>query len=255
MDYYVSGYENEYRFVRYLNRKKVKELNPLFRDLLFDLFQDFDEEEVVIAWKNDLPQKADLFVKLKGEFRSISLKKGIKNSVHASRISEFIHFLIDNGISKEAVMEYLKFHYADGTTNNKGEKRQSALEYKRSNQEKIDMINKEFNGEKFLRKAIEFFVLKGNMSKIPIDVLVYGTTEDFFWIKKEEIMEQLLSKKDIYASGVHFSNLLCQPLASNLNYNQKYEKCRYLVQLKWYSLFDDIVEVMNKRALKTNLND
>ena len=52
--------------------------------------------------------------------KRISIKKGINNSVHVEGISSFIHFLIDSNVSREAVIEYLRYHYADGTQNGRG---------------------------------------------------------------------------------------------------------------------------------------
>ena len=247
---FISGYENEIEFVHFLNHKRINKLNPMFEDLIYSLFTDLKGDEEIVAWKNKFLEKTDIFIKIGNQTRGISLKKGIKNSVHASRISDFIRFLIENDIEREVVMEFLKFQYADGTTNNKGAKRLSTLEYKELHQDKIDLMNVVFNDEKFLVKAIEFFVLKGKMAKISIDALIYGTINDFIWIKKDDIVSILLSKRKNYASGVHFSNLLCQPMSRNLNNNPKYENCRYIVQIKWYSLFDDIIENMNNKCLE-----
>ena len=35
----------------------------------------------------------------------------------------------------------------------------------------------------------------------------------------------------------------------NLNYNPKYEKKRFCVQIKWYSIYDDIMEIKNRNVL------
>ena len=45
-------------------------------------------------------------------------------------------------------------------------------------------------------------------------------------------------------SSLHVSLLTLQPLARNLNYNPKYETCRNQVQVKWYNISDNIIEVM-----------
>lgn len=37
-----------------------------------------------------------------------------------------------------------------------------------------------------------------------------------------------------------------QNMARCLNYNKKYAAKRYCIQIKWYSIFDDIIEYMNK---------
>lgn len=46
-------------------------------------------------------------------------------------------------------------------------------------------------------------------------------------------------------------------MTRNLNYNSKYESCRNQVQVKWYNIFDNIIEVMafyrNKKYLSSKL--
>lgn len=62
--------------------------------------------------------------------------------------------------------------------------------------------------------------------------------------------------KDEVAS-LHISILTLQPMSRNLNYNPRYEVCRNLVQVKWYNISDDIIEVMafyrNRRLFSSKL--
>lgn len=37
-------------------------------------------------------------------------------------------------------------------------------------------------------------------------------------------------------------------MTRNLNNNPKYDKKRFCVQIKWYSIFDDIIEYMNNKV-------
>lgn len=245
----INGFDNEYKFVNYLNGKQIRELNPLFRDLINDLFGYLDDKFVINAWKNHLPQKTDIFVKINDIKKGISIKKGIKNSVHVEGISEFIHFLIENKVNKDIIIEYLKYHYADGSTNGKGENRVSISEYKLINQEKIDEINKVFNSEKLLLAAINRFILKGNNSDYYIDAIIYGEVDDFLWVMKRDVRKIILSKKDEYSTSVHFGPLTCQPLARNLTYNPGLEKRRFCVQIKWYNLCDNIIENKNNKLV------
>lgn len=179
--------------------------------------------------------------------KGISIKKGYKNSVHVERISDFIHFLIENNIDREIVIEYLKYHYADGSTNGKGIKRLSVEEYKKDNQSKIDKINKVVNDEKIIKKAINRFVTKGKNTDYFISAIIYGEVNDFIWATKEQIEEIILSKKDVYSSAVHFGALTCQPKNRCLNYNPLYEKDGFCVQIKWYNIFDDIIEYLSNK--------
>ncbi len=240
----MNGFDNEFAFVLALNNKTIKELTPICRDLIETIFPDENENSIIKCWLNHFKQKSDIFVKINNKTKGISIKKGMKNSVHVEPISEFISFLINNHIPRDSIIEYLKFHYADGTTNGKGLKRISMEEYKVQNQDKIDKINREINNEQLLIKAIDRFIIKGNNSLFPISALIYGEVDDFIFITKEDIRNIILRKKDDYSSTVHFSVLTVQPKNRCLNYNTKYEKDRFCVQVKWYNLFDDIIENM-----------
>lgn len=245
----IQGYINEQLFVNYLNGKKVKRLNPIYLEMIYTIFKNVDSNSIIKAWKNPFLQKTDIFLKLNDEIKRISIKSGYKNSVHVEPISEFIHFLISNGIEKNYIISYLKYHYADGSINGKGNNRISVEEYKQKNQIEIDMLNRRLNQINIVNKAIDRFVLKGKNDINCIDLLIYGTYDDFFYITKEEIREIILSKINDYSTGIHFSVLSCQPLSRCLNYNYKYESRRYCVQIKWYNLLDNIIEYRNKKGV------
>ena len=243
----ITGKNNEYEFVKYLNGKRISELNPMFRDLIDELFPKQQPNSIIKSWKNHYKAKSDIFIKINGKMKGISIKKGYKNSVHVERISDFIHFLIENNIDREIVIEYLKYHYADGSTNGKGIKRLSVEEYKKDNQSKIDKINKVLNDEKIIKKAINRFVTRGKNTDYFISAIIYGEVNDFIWATKEQIEEIILSKKDVYSTAVHFGALTCQPKNRCLNYNPLYEKDRFCVQIKWYNIFDDIIEYLSNK--------
>ena len=222
----------------------------MFRKLLYDLYGTINDNSLITCWKNKLPQKSDIFIKINGRIKGISLKKGIKNSINVERITDFIHFLIENNVDRKNIISYLKYHYADVTTNGKGVNRLSVEEYKKGNQQSIDELNKQLNDKKLLNKAIDKFILRGNNSNYYIDAIVYGEVNDFIWVLKDDIKKIVLSKRNIYSTSVHFGPIICQPKNRCLNYNPKYEKERYCVQLKWYNLNDDIIELMNNKIIE-----
>lgn len=247
------GINNEFQFIKYFNGKKIKELSPLHKELIDFLFPFSQNESIIKCWRNHQKQKTDVFFKINNQIRGISLKLGSRNSVHAESIQTFCKFLYENGASKNLIKDFLKYHYADGTCNRKGEKRLSCTEYKALHQKSIDKINQFLNTEPIINNAIERFVIKGNNSKYEIDALVYGTITDFLWISKKEIKDIILENANLYCSGIHFSSLICQPLHRCLNNNQKLTNRRHYIQIKWYRLFDDILLCMTKRIQQTNL--
>ncbi len=113
----------------------------MFRELIDKLFPNELETSIIKCWRNHYNQKTDIFIRIKGKMKGISIKKGIKNSIHVERMCDFIHFLIQNGVEREIIIEYLKYQYADGSTNGRGEKRLSIEEYKSN----IDKINEALN--------------------------------------------------------------------------------------------------------------
>lgn len=200
----ISGIDNELEFVKYLNGKRVSDLNPMFRDLIEDLFSNVNEDLMIKCWSNYRKQKSDIFIRIDGLTKGISIKKGMKNSVHVEEISSFIHFLIENKVERDVVIEYLKYHYADGSTNGMGIERLSVLEYKEKNQLSIDKINEIFNEEKLLSAAIDRFVIKGRNADYYISAIIWGEVNDFLWLKTGEVKNIILSKKDLYSTAVHF---------------------------------------------------
>ena len=183
--------------------------------------------------------------------KGVSVKMGSRNSVHVESINEFKQFLLEHSIPENIINDYLKFHYADGTLNNTGKKRLSAEDYKKDHQSSIDEINLYFNNKSIILDAIDRFVLKGNNSEYPINAIILGVPNDFIWLTKNDI-ETVLSENNDYCSTPHFGHLVCQPMARCLNYNKKYEKFRKYVQIKWYSLFDDIIYQMNNNQMKSS---
>lgn len=241
----LNGKQNELEFVKYLNNRKICDLNILMLEVIENLFKNFNNDTVIRSWLNPNPQKADFFIKIDNLVKRVSLKIGDKNSVHMEPISEFIHFLILNNIKKDIVIKYLKYHYADESTNGSGKSRISVAEYKKEHQKEIDEINDAFRDERFIKNAISRFILKGRNSDTEIDILIYGSIDDFFFLTKDEIIKLIFSKKAEYATGVHIGPLFVQPQSRNLQRKPCFEKCRYSVQVKWFNLCDHIIEYRN----------
>ena len=244
-----NGKQNEFDFVLMLNGKKVSTLDPNTYDLIHAIYNNIDDSSIIKAWKNHYKQKMDVMISIDGIIKSISIKSGSRNSVHVEPFSSFCFFLEKNGISLNIINLYLYYHFGDGTLDGTGNKRKSGEEYKKLNQKEIDLFNKKICNEKLIEKAIDRFVLIGTNSKYSIDAICYGTPYDYLWITKKDIIKILKYKMTKYSTGIHFSSLFCQPQTRNINYNPLYEKKRYCVQVKWYSLFDDIILNMCLKSL------
>lgn len=244
-----NGFINEIAFVKRINNKKYPELDYQLQRFISDLYGKVNEDSIIRCYKNKELQKYDIFINIDDNIKRVSIKKGVKNSVHTEPISEFVHFLIENKMPRELVIAFLKYHYADGTTNGSGQIRISIEEYKQNHQKEIDAINKFINQEHIIKKAIDRFIIFGRNSNEPVDVIIYGVPEDFIWINRDNIYKILLDKRNLYSTAIHFGSLTYQPLSRCINGNPKYEKDRFISQIKWYNISDDIIEIMNIDAI------
>ena len=241
----MQGFDNEYNFVLALNNKRICELNPILQDLIHTIFNNIEDDVFIKAWCNHYKQKSDILIKIGSAIKGVSIKLGSRNSVHVEHIKEFLSFLKEHNVPDRIINNYLLFHYADGTNNNTGLNRINTESYKYNHQNELDEINRCFMNKIIIMDAINRFVLKGNNSEYEISAIILGRPNDFIWLKKEDIVNTLLLDINSYCTSPHFSNLVCQPMNRCINRNSKYEKYRDYVQIKWYSLFDDIIKQMN----------
>lgn len=242
----ISGYKNEAEFSEYLNGKKIGELHPIFRDLFEYLYKKLDDGDIIHSKINFYKDKYDIIVRVRWRRKRISIKKGVKNSVHVENIKSFDNFLKENKIPRKIRKEYLRFHFADGSLNGTGKIRSSVSEYKKKYANSIEKVNSYINKPEIVKKAIERFIIRGRDGFYDIDVLIFGVVDDFIWISSEGIRNILLEKCDKHSSTIHFSDLTVQPMNRCLNRNPKYEDKRFWVQVKWYNIADNIIEYMNK---------
>lgn len=238
-----NGYLTELVFINSLNGKKFCEINLLLQELIQTLYPKIKKKDLITAYKYEKHAKVDVVVIVKGRKKGLSIKSGAKNSVHLEKNDKFINYLKRNSFKESENL--LKYLYSDGTANNTGVIRMSSEEYKKDHQEEIKEINKEL--EKIHEILIKRFLMQTDVNyRVTVDAIVLGVANDFIWATKEEILKYLCNKK-IESTGVHVRGLFLQNWDKNLKYNPKYEKCREYVQVKWYSLFDDIVIIMCER--------
>lgn len=253
----ITGYENEEEFANYLNGKQVGKVYPNFSKLLYKLYGYLDYNEYIECWVNKSKRKADIYIKINGYVRGISIKKGVKNSVHVEFIGTLVSFFRKIGIDEDIIKKFLYYQYADGTINGTGKTRMSSYLYREKYQKDIDEINRNLNDEKYINAFVNRFILQGNKSSYEVDAIIYGVVEDFIWITKEEIYYIMRKHLKDDISSLHISLLTLQPMSRNLNYNPKYEVCRNQVQVKWYNISDNIIETMavyrNKRYHSSKL--
>ena len=245
------GYQNEYDFIRLFNNKYLHELDSNSQAFFKDLFEEeLDDNEQIKSWKNKMTQKTDIFIKYKNYIKNISLKCGKGNSVHQEAIQDFRRYLIKIGIPYKTIDKYMSYHYGykkniEGT--NDYSIRLSADEYKELYQNEIDIFNNAINKTRIIVDMIDRFVVRGKNSDYDIDALVCGTIDDYVWIKKYDLYDLILSKKELYFSSPHISCMTIGPKKRNINRDGNNSKERYIISIRWGFIREDIMASKNKK--------
>lgn len=243
------GYQNEVDFVNHFNNKYIYELDSNSQMFLKDLFSDIVDDNVkIICWKNKMRQKADIFIKCKNHVKNISLKCGHSNSVHGESVNDFVDYMKKLDIPYNVINIYLNYHYGyvkDENGNLDFSKSLSADEYKLLYQDEINYFNREINKIRIIIDMIDRFIIRGKNANYDIDALVSGTIDDYVWIKKYDLYELILSKRNYKYTSPHFCCITIGPKKRNLNKNSKNPKDRYLIAVRWNYIRESIIEYKN----------
>lgn len=244
-----SGYQNEKDFVSLFNKKYLFELDSKAQEFLRDLFDnEIDDSEPIIAWKNKAVQKADIFIKFKNYLKGVSIKSGHNNSVHHEQIQEFERYLYNLNIPYKVIEKYLGYHYGyrkDENGQTDFSTRLTAEQYKSLYQKDLDIFNNYINKTRIIIDMIDRFIIRGRNADYDIDVLLYGTVDDYIWIKKYDLYDLVLSKRCIDFTSPHIACMTIGPQKRCIESDKNF-KDKYLVAIRWNYLKEDIINYKNK---------
>ena len=247
------GYQNELDFVNLFNAKYLRELDENSQTFLKELFGDImDYTEKIICWKNRMNQKADIFIKYKNYIKSVSLKCGQSNSIHAEGLQYFKLYLEKLGIPYKIIDKYIDYHYgymrgADGKKD--FDIPLNSWEYKELYQCEIDEFNDYINKTKIIVDMIDRFLVRGKNSDYDIDALVCGTTNDYVWVLKYDIYDLILSNRRKDLTSPHVACMTLGPRKRDLNRISKNKEDRYIVCVRWNYIRENIIEYKNNKTI------
>lgn len=242
-----SGFRNEDEIIECLNDKKVSELNSNLKEFINFLFPNVNEGLRIRASSGKRGQKPDMIIDIDNEIKKVSIKKGSGNSVHQENVDVFIKFLSSINIPNDIINELLRFHWGDGTCDGTGTIRMSGKDYIREFANEIEKINEKFNQKDNLKHFINRFIIQGKSKEYDeIDSIYYGNACKGHWANRKEIMDYIINDK-FKVNSIHFGPLTYQTWNRCVNFNPKTENRRKVMQIKWASLFSDLVAIERSR--------
>ena len=188
-------------------------------------------------------QKADIFIKYKNYVRSISIKCGHNNSVHAELLQYFKQYLEQLNIPYKSINKYVSYHYGY-KRNEDGQidfsQQLTSKEYKSLYQSEIDIFNASINKTKIIIDMTDRFIIRGRNSNYDIDSLICGFTDDYVWIMKDDLYDLVLSKRCIEYTSPHIACMTIGP-KKRCVFGEKNINDKYLICVRWNYMKEDII--------------
>lgn len=190
-------------------------------------------------------QKADIFIKYKNYVKSVSLKCGRSNSIHAEGLQYFKLYLEKLGIPYKIVDKYIDYHYGymrDENGKKDFNRQLNSWEYKELYQSEIDEFNNYINRTKIIVDMIDRFLIRGRNSEYDIDALICGTIDDYVWVLKYDLYDLILSNKRCDLTSPHAACMTIGPRKRNIDGDSKNKEDRYIVCVRWNYIRENIIE-------------
>lgn len=243
-----DGFLNEKELINYIDKKYFNNYSNNIKNFLIFLFDGkINKNEIFESKKVNGQVKPDILISHNNITKYVSVKKGSGNSVHQESINDFFPYI--SKVLDSQSLEYLKlFHYGDGTTDDSGEIRYNANECKKRYSREISYLNSKLNSWENLKKFINRFLFLGNVGYISVDAIYHGSIYDGNWASREEIL-LYIKKTSFNTNTVHFGPLSYQVWGRNENRTAIHPDRRYVMQVKWSSLLNDL------RNIRGNSND
>lgn len=238
-----AGIKNEYDFKNLIDGKQVKDLSTNIQNLLFALFNNIENNAFVSCWRSKYVEKSDIKIKINEEIKGISIKTGINCSMHQEHLDKFKQFLIKVGVDNSIIMEFNNF--IEGKVNGN---RVDSITYIKANSKSINIIKNTFNDYYTKINLLIRFLFQGTeIHKYDCDAIIYGVPSNFIWGTKSEILKYLIeypTKESLY---INLSSLYIKCYDRNLKNNpQKLERQKN-IQVKWYSIKEDLGQITKIR--------
>ena len=244
-----KGIKNEYAFANYFDNKKIKDLNFQSQELILTLYgKDIDKNQKIECWRSKYIEKADIKIRIKGIIKGISIKTGHQCSMHQENKATFYQFLTKIGVSDDIIYKFDNF--MTGRSNNT---RLNGRDYMNSHSKDINEIIEAFNQYYVKTNLIIRFLFLGNDDqKYGCDAIIYGYPHNFLWATKDEILFYLANNPSKLVGCIYVSQLNIKCYDRNLKNNISRIKNQDDIQVKWYTLIEDIEKITTKRQVLLN---
>ncbi|MFI3254629.1 MAG: hypothetical protein R3Y63_09875 [Eubacteriales bacterium] len=258
------GNSNEQLLVAALNGKKISNLDLNLKEFMKYIAATEELEiqpdtKIQAKYEPDSNKKQDLYVTMLRKTLNISLKMGSGNSVHQEKCEDFVAYIKTMGASEGICDEFRFLLWSDGTLDGSGSLnkdtegkvicRFNAVTYKKQYPERRETLQTFLNLHE--EELIRHFLFVGRHNS-RVDFLYHGTPMEGVWVSSKEViryqLENSSSKNPKSTANLTVGRMNVQSWNVSLQGNSDHKRGQ--IQLKYSTLRDDLLELMN--AVSTN---
>lgn len=247
------GYNNELDFVKSLNNKRVRFLNPFLKDIVFRVFKESPRSLAKVqAKKLENFEKADISITLNGVTKYISIKSGHSTYIHSCYLKDFILYLREMGISMETQKAIVLYHYGDGTYDGTGKQRYDYQTVISKYRDVIKRANEELADKRIVTKIVDRFVFGADDSQNHVvDYLLMGYIEHGIIVSRQDVLRFVNKKSFGYIIAPHVGPLHLQPYLRDIERRSNNPEKRKIIKLEWKNIEADL-STINNNKVRTN---
>jgi len=243
-----KGIINEKNFAKALDHKKIKEVSPELRKMICAIFGYVNPNDKIDCWQSKYYEKADIKIKINNEIKGVSIKTGIYCSMHQESKDSLYPFLRKIGVEENIIKKLNDFilGYVNG-------ERVDSKTYMFFHNEEIKKIKESLNRYYIKTNLILRFIFQGTeIQKYDCDAILYGTPEKFIWATKDEVLEYLINYSEEKENVINFGALNIKCYDRNLRNNLSRVSKQNEIQIKWYTLENDLINIKKIREEAKN---
>ena len=238
-----KGFINEKNFAKIIDKNKIKDLNLNIQSLIYAIFKDIKEDDVVECWTSKYFEKTDIKIKINNEIKGVSIKTGKYCSMHQESTESLYPFFRRIGIDERIINKLDNFLIGKVEG-----KRVDAITYIFHNYDEIKMIKDTLNNYYIKVNLILRFLFQGTeKQKYGCDAILYGFPDNFIWATKEEILEYLIKYDNTHEIYLKFSALNLKSYDRNLRNNEIRKSKQNEIQIKWCTIKIDLENIKKLR--------
>ena len=245
----TTGYKNELNIANSYHNKQFSNLNDFQQQIIKRIFPKVNDETIIQCFlSSNKIGKPDIYFVVDGEYKFISIKSGITDSMHFESIKSFILFLRGLGVSVKTQKILLLYHYGDGTMDGTGSKRMLYDELVLKNRENIDFATKELAKYEIVLASLNRFVFCGTDNcQNEVDYIYYGDEKYGVLCSREDLTNFVIGKNYSHYKTMHIGPMSIQPYLRDPDRISKHPYKRDIVQIKWHYLLTDL-EIANSKS-------